>query len=88
MPHTKSAKKRMRQTAKRRARNRAQRSKVRTVVKSAGPTAAKGADADKAYRKAASELDRAARKGLIKKNEANRRKARLAKSRSRSGGSK
>jgi small subunit ribosomal protein S20 len=91
MPHTKSAKKRARQNAKRRADNRAARSKVRTTVKKAQTTAAaapKDEVTEKAYRKAAKELDRAARKGLIKKNEASRRKARLAKLRNRSGSSK
>ncbi len=87
MPHTKSAKKRDRQNVERRAKNRAMRSKVRTEIKKAGKAAStdgKGEVAEKTYRKAASELDKAARRGLIKKNEASRRKARLAKSRNRS----
>jgi small subunit ribosomal protein S20 len=86
MPTTKSAKKRVRQNEKQRDANRAARSKIRTSVKKAA-AAGNGKDesADKSYRKAASELDKAARKGLIKKNEANRRKARLARSRSRAG---
>ncbi|MHC4915344.1 MAG: 30S ribosomal protein S20 [Planctomycetota bacterium] len=89
MPHTKSAKKRTRQNVKRRDKNRADRSRVRTVVKKTRVLAESepGAEGtEKAYRKAASELDRAARKGLIKKNQASRRKARLAKARNRSSG--
>ncbi len=84
MAHTKSAKKRVRQNVDRRAKNRAVRSRIRTEIKRATATAAdepRGEAAEKAYRKAASELDKAARRGLIKKNEASRRKARLAKAR-------
>jgi len=91
MPHTKSAKKRDRQNLKQRAKNRAMRSKVRTEVKKAKTSVqsdAKGEAAEKAYRKAASELDKAARKGLIKKNQASRRKSRLAKSRNRGADAK
>ena len=84
MPTTKSAKKRVRQNKKLRDINRAARSKVRTSIKMVA-NATDGDAADKAYRKAASELDKAARRGLIKKNEASRRKARLAKSRAKSG---
>jgi small subunit ribosomal protein S20 len=87
MPHTNSAKKRLRQNERRRASNRAMRSQMRTCLKKAREAAAKApADAatEQVIRKACSELDKAARKGLIKKNEANRRKARLALLRNRS----
>jgi small subunit ribosomal protein S20 len=91
MPHTKSAKKRDRQNVKRRAKNRAERSRVRTTIKKARTAAEsdpKGEMTEKAYRQAASELDRAARRGLIKKNQASRRKARLAKARGRAASGK
>ena len=87
MAHTKSAKKRIRQNEKKRAQNRAMRSKVRTQVKKARTAAEKAPAAETteaALRAASKELDRAAHKGLIAKNEANRRKARLAKLRNRS----
>ena len=86
MPHTKSAKKRDRQNAKNRDRNRAMRTKVRTSIKkarSAAETAPREPAADAALRQATRDLDKAAQKGLIKKNEASRRKARLAKARDR-----
>ena len=91
MPHTMSAKKRLRQNARRRAANRALRSQLRTVVRKARETAAKAprdAATEQALRNACSELDKAARKGLIKKNEADRRKARLALLRDRSAAAK
>ncbi len=93
MPHAKSAKKRVRQNLGRRERNRAQRSEVRTFVKKARAAAEKvpkDEATEKVLRRAASELDKAARKGLLKKNQASRRKARLAKLRDRSaaGGKK
>lgn len=93
MPHTKSAKKRVRQNVGRREKNRAQRSEVRTFVKKArvaAEKAPKDAATEEALRRAASELDKAVRRGLLKKNQASRRKARLAKLRDRSaaGGKK
>jgi len=87
MPHTKSAMKRMRQNLRRNLRNRAARSQVRTVLKKARAAIAAGPKepaAEQTIREAFSALDRAARKGLIKKNEADRRKARLALLRNRS----
>jgi len=86
MAHAKSTKKRARQNVRHLARNRALRSKVRTFVKQAHAAAesAPGEPATgEALRKAASELDKAARKGLIKKNEAARRKRRLTLARNR-----
>ena len=77
MPKIKSAKKAMRQARSRGARNKQQRSALRTAVKHvrAAPT---GDAAAKAYAFAARLLDRAARKGLIHKNNAARHKSRLA----------
>ncbi len=80
MPHSKSARKRARQTVARRARNRSQRGALRTQLKKvlaavdAGDGEAAGAELSKAVRA----LDRAAGKGLIHKNQAARRKSRLA----------
>ena len=87
MPHTMSAKKRVRQNLRRKMLNRAQRSALHTALKKAR-TAAAAAPQDAATTKlisaAFSQLDRAARKEMIKKNEADRRKARLCLLRDRS----
>lgn len=83
MPNNASAKKRMRQEIKRRAHNRSIKSLVRTQINKARvaiatPTVGSD-DASEAVRKAVSELDRAAKKGVIHKNNAARRKSRLMK---------
>jgi small subunit ribosomal protein S20 len=78
MPHHKSAAKRVITNEKSRQRNIAARSRVRTALKSVhGATTRDQALA--AYREAASVLDRTAAKGIIKKETADRRKARLAR---------
>ena len=77
MPKIKSAKKAMRQARSRTVRNRAQRSALRTAVKRVRAAATAEA-ATKAYAVAAKLLDRAARKGLIHKNNAARHKSRLS----------
>lgn len=75
MPNIKSAKKDMRKSRISMIRNRAQRSALRTALKRAS-----AADAtDEQRRNAVTLLDRAARKGLIHRNAAARRKSRLAK---------
>ena len=77
MPKIKSAKKAMRQARSRTERNKAQRSSLRSALKKV--RAAATADAAAAgYALAARLLDRAARKGLIHKNNAARHKSRLA----------
>lgn len=74
MPNIKSAKKDMRKSRAAAVRNRAQRSALRTAIKKAS-----AADAtEEQHREAVSLLDRAARKGLIHKNAAARRKSKLA----------
>jgi small subunit ribosomal protein S20 len=77
MPKIKSAKKAMRQARTRATRNRAQRSTLRTALKRVRAAATADAAAA-AYALAAQVLDRAARKGLIHKNNAARQKSRLA----------
>lgn len=76
MPRIKSAKKAMRQARSRTIRNKDQRSALRTAVKRV--RTATGAAATQAYAAAVQLLDRAARKGLIHKNNAARHKSRLA----------
>ena len=78
MPNIKSAKKRMRQSEQRRARNREQRSALRKAIKQVRQ-AESATMAQGAYKKAERMLDRAAGKGLIKKNNAARNKRHLAK---------
>ncbi|HEU6452997.1 MAG TPA: 30S ribosomal protein S20 [Gemmatimonadaceae bacterium] len=75
MPNIKSAKKDMRKARVATIRNRANRSALRTALKRADGAAA----TDEQRRQAIVLLDRAARKGLIHKNAAARRKSRLAK---------
>jgi len=80
MPHSKSARKRARQAEARRARNRSERSALRTQLKKvvAAAQAGETETAQAELKKAARALDRAAQKGLIHKNQAARRKSRLA----------
>ena len=80
MANTKSALKRIRSSERRRVRNRIVRSRTRTFVKKAR-VAIEAAPAvpatEEALRQAISALDRAASKGIIHRNNAARRKARL-----------
>ena len=75
-----SAKKRMRQNIKRRVRNRMVRNKTRTFVKKANQLIEAGdqSAAIIAVQAAMSQLDRAAQKGVVHHNNADRRKSRLA----------
>ena len=74
VPRIKSAKKRMRQSRARAEHNRAQRSAIKTAVKKARGETNKANVAE-----AAQALDRGARKRLIHRNAAARKKSRLAK---------
>jgi small subunit ribosomal protein S20 len=80
MANTKSAMKRIRTNEIRRQRNASTRSKVRTICKKfeASLTAGDPAAAQEAYRVAVSELDRAAKKGVIPRARASRKASRLA----------
>lgn len=81
MANTKSAIKQMRQNEKRRARNRMVRSRMRTFARKASGVITAGSkdDAAEAVRLAISEIDKAAQKGIIHRNNAARRKSRLMK---------
>lgn len=80
MPNIKSAKKRVKVTEKKNLRNRMVKNAVRTSVKKfesvvvADPT-----NANVQLSATVSAIDKAAAKGIITKNAANRKKARLAK---------
>lgn len=79
MPNNAAAKKRMRQEQKRRLHNRSIKSLVKTQITKARNAIAADTDAEAAVRAAVSELDRAAKKGVIHRNNAARRKSRLMK---------
>ena len=82
MANTKSAAKRARQTERRALRNRRVLSRIRTLNKRAASADAPASDISALI----SAIDKAAKRGIIHRNAAFRRKARLA--RSRAGGSK
>lgn len=73
MPNIASAKKNMRKSRAATVRNRAQRSTLRTALKRAAAPEAQDADTTRAIQL----LDRSARKGLIHKNAAARKKRQL-----------
>lgn len=79
MANIESAKKRARQAVKRRAHNVAQTSKMRTSVKNVLKAIQSGdkAAATERFKAAVPEIDRAANKGLIRKNRAAKYKSRL-----------
>lgn len=79
MANTKSAIKNIRKNERRRLRNQAFRSRARTMVKKARQAILAGniEEAQRAIQEAYSALDKAAEKGIIHKNNAARRKARL-----------
>ena len=83
MPNNASAEKRMRQERKRRMHNRMVKSTVKTQVTKARQAIANdnidATAAEESVRAAVSELDRAAKKGVIHPNNAARRKSRLMK---------
>lgn len=80
LANTESAKKEIRKAGRRRVRNRLVRAKTRTVIKHAQELIADGdSEAAAQVKSAQRELDSAARKGIIHKNAAARRKSRLVK---------
>jgi len=79
MPNNAAAQKRMRQEQKRRLHNRSVKSLVKTQITKARQAVALDENAEEAVRAAVSELDRAAKKGVIHRNNAARRKSRLMK---------
>lgn len=78
MPQHKSAVKRVRQNEKRRQHNQSQRSKMKTLVKNTLEATNKE-EAEEAFKKASSYLDKMAGKNLIHQNFAARKKSKLAK---------
>ncbi len=84
MANTKSASKRARQSPKRTLRNRS----VTTHLRSLAKRQASGDGKAEGNRALISALDKAAKRGVIHKNVANRRKARLAKAAAKAGSAK
>ncbi len=80
MPNIKSQKKRVITSEKANAHNKALKSNLKTTIKKAEASIAAGSDDTKAVvNGASSAIDKAASKGIIHKNTANRRKAAIAK---------
>ncbi len=81
MANKHAGEKAMRQSLRHRTRNRTVRVTARTEVKDAANLLEEGAvaDAEQSVKQAVRALDKAAQKGVIKKNNAARRKSRLMK---------
>ena len=81
MPNTKSAERRARVSTRRQARNQSVKSRLRTLERRSRTLTASGKtdDASQALRATASALDKAAKRGVIPKRRADRKKSRLAK---------
>ena len=81
MPHTRGAKKRLRQNEKRRSRNRAAKGAIKTQIKRILAAAKEGTveQLEKEYRGVAKKLDKAAAKRVIHPNLAARKKSQLAR---------
>jgi len=81
MPNTKSAAKAMRQSLRRRTHNLKVKDSFKTAVKQVKKLIAAGkkSEAEQALKQAASALDKAAKTHVIHKNNASRKKSRLAK---------
>lgn len=81
MPNTKSAERRVRVSARRQTRNRSVKSRLHTLEKKVRSVVASGKneEAGKAFQSAMSALDKAAKRGVIPKRRADRKKSRLAR---------
>jgi small subunit ribosomal protein S20 len=80
MPNTKSAERRMRNSARRSVHNSAMKSRLSTLERKLNATLGAGQKeaATANYRALVSALDKAAKTGVIHKSKANRKKSRLA----------
>jgi small subunit ribosomal protein S20 len=85
MPIIKSAKKRVRVSAKAAARNSKTKRTLREAVKSFAKALTGGKTVNEAHAKAQSELDKAAKKGVMHKNKVARKKRQLARAAKASG---
>ena len=78
MANTRSAEKQQRQAAKATVRNRAGKSRLKSALKKARTTIDSGSIESGTLSTSFSEIDKAAKRGIIKNNTADRYKARLA----------
>ena len=78
MANTRSAEKQERQAEKRNLRNRAGKTRLRSALKKARAGVSEAGEHKPVLATGFSEIDKAAKKGVIKKNTASRYKARLA----------
>lgn len=80
MPNTKSAERRMRNSERKRLQNRSIKSRLKSLERAYTDAVADGKkeDANAAYRKLSSALDKAAKTGVIHKRKASRKKSRLS----------
>jgi len=80
MPNTKSAERRMRNSARKRLHNRSIKSRLKSLERDYADAVKGGKkeDATAAYRKLSSAFDKAAKSGAVHKAKANRKKSRLA----------
>jgi small subunit ribosomal protein S20 len=80
MPNTKSAERRMRNSARKQLRNRSVKSRLKTMEKryTAALKAGKKEDATTALREAMSAFDKAVKNGVVPRGMANRKKSRLS----------
>ena len=78
MANIRSAEKQRRQAEKHKERNRAGKTRLRSALKKARTAVAEGTADDKSIAAGFSEIDKAAKKGVIKTNTADRYKARLS----------
>lgn len=88
MPIIKSAKKRVRVAEKAAIRNSKTKRSLKRAVKAFAAALTSGKNATEAHSKAQSEIDKAAKKGVIHKNKAARKKAQLARDAKASASSK
>jgi len=79
MANTRSAEKQMRQAEKRNERNRGGKSRLKSALKKVRTSVAGGDAGQPVVSAGFSEIDKAAKRGIIKKNTASRYKSRLAK---------
>ncbi len=79
MANTRSSKKRIRQNDRNRQRHKVVRTRAKNTVRLARQAIVSGQAADENVRAAIKELDKAAAKGVIHRNNAARRKSRLVK---------
>ena len=80
MPNTKSAERRMRNSARKRLHNRSISSRLKTLERAYADAVKSGKkeQANAAYRQLTSAFDKAAKSGVIHRAKANRKKSRLA----------